>query len=98
MFIEERSINKVLSRKEFDFIHSNQTERFQTQILISSKSLTQNDNMTLDFQIDLKAYRLINDLQIRLKIEHFRTIDNLLISIKNEHHLKIRRYNYAFLF
>jgi hypothetical protein len=40
---------------------------------------------------------LINDLQIRLKIEHSRTIDNLYISMKNEHHSMIRRYDHEFL-
>jgi hypothetical protein len=40
MLIEERSINKVLSRKKLYSTHSNQIRRFQTQILMSSKSLT----------------------------------------------------------
>ncbi len=55
MFIEERLINKVLSRKEFYATHSNQIKRFQIQILMSSKSLTQKNNTILDFQIDMKA-------------------------------------------
>jgi hypothetical protein len=85
MLIEERSIN------------SNQIKRFQTQILMSSKSLIQRDNTILDLQIDMKA-SLINDLQISLKIEHFRTTDYLHIDMKNEHHSMIRRYDHAFLF
>jgi hypothetical protein len=50
---------------------------------MSSKSLIQNDNMILDLQIDLKAFWMINNLQINLKIEH---------------HSIIRRYDHAFLF
>ncbi len=95
MLIEERSINKVLSRKELYVTDCNQIKRFQTQILKSSKSLTQNDNTIFDLQIDLKAL-LINDLQISLKIKHFHAIDNLYISMKNEHHSMIRRYDHAF--
>ncbi len=112
MFIEERSINKILSRKELYVIHFNQIKRFQIQILMSSKSLTQNDKMILDFQIDSKDFCMINDLQISLKIENFRTmnnlhinlkiehfctIDNLHINMKNEHHSMIHRYDHAFL-
>jgi hypothetical protein len=96
MLIEERSINKVLFRKQLYVIHSNQIKRFQIQILKSSKSLIKNDNTILDLHIDMKT-SLINDLQISLKIEHFRTIDNLHIIIKNEHHSMIRRYDHAFL-
>jgi hypothetical protein len=48
MFIEERSINNILSWKELYFTHSNQIKRFQTQILMSSKSLYRNDNTILD--------------------------------------------------
>jgi hypothetical protein len=48
MLIEERSINKVLSRKELYATHSNQIKRFQTQILMSSKSLIRNDELMLD--------------------------------------------------
>ncbi len=95
MFIEERSINKILFRKEFYSNHSNQIKRFQTQILMSSKSLIQKNNTILDLQIDMKT-SLINNLLISLKIEHFRTIDNLHISMKNEHHSMIRRYDHAF--
>ncbi len=103
MLIEERSINKVLFRKEFHATHSNQIKRFQTQILMSSKSLIKNDNTILDLQIDIKT-SLIKDLQISLKIEHLRTIDNLHINMnlhidmKNEHHSMIRRYDHAFFF
>jgi hypothetical protein len=109
MFIEERSINKVLSRKELYATHSNQIKKFQTQILMSSKSLIRNDEMILDFQIDMKASQTINDLQINLKIKHSRRIDylhidmknehhtNLHINMKNEHHSMIRRYDHAFL-
>jgi hypothetical protein len=85
MLIEERSINKVLFRKELYVTHSNQIKKFRTQILMSSKSLIKNENTILDLQIDMKAL-LINDLQIILKIEHFRTTNNLHIIIKNEHH------------
>jgi hypothetical protein len=44
---------------------------------MNSKSLIQNDNI-----VDSKASRMINDLQISLKIEHSRTTDNLHISNK----------------
>jgi hypothetical protein len=83
ILIEEWSINKVLSRKELYSTHSNQIRRFQIQILMNSKFLIQNDNMIHDLQIDLKAFRIINDLQINLKIKH---------------HSIIRRYDHAFLF
>ncbi len=98
MLIEKRSINKVLFRKEVYSIHSNQIKRFQTQILMNSKSLTQNDNTILNLHINLKEFQLTNDLQISLKIKHSRTIDNLHINMKNEHHSMIRRYDHAFLF
>jgi hypothetical protein len=62
MLIEERSINKVLSRKELYATHSNQIKRFQIQILMSSKSLTRNDELILDLQIDMKASQTINNL------------------------------------
>jgi hypothetical protein len=109
MLIEERSINKVLSQKELYATHSNQIKRFQTQILMNSKSLTRNDKMILDLQMNMKASQTINDLQINLKIEHFRRIDylhndmknrhhtNLHIDMKKEHHSMIRRYDHAFL-
>jgi hypothetical protein len=97
MLIEERSINKVLSRKELYATHSNQIKRFQTQILMNSKSLTRNDELIFDLQIDMKASQTINDLQISLKIEHSRRIDYLHIDMKKEHHSMIRRYDHAFL-
>jgi hypothetical protein len=107
MLIEKLSINKALSRKELYATHQNQIKRFQTQILIDSKSLIKNENTILDLQIDMKA-SLINDFQISLKIEHFRTTNNLhivmknehhsnlYINMKNEHHSMIRRYDHAF--
>jgi hypothetical protein len=110
MFIEERSINKILSRKELYATHSNQKKRFQIQILMNSKSLTRNDELILDLQIDMKASQTINDLQTNMKIEHSRKIDylhndmknkhhtNLHIDMKKEHHSMIRRYDHAFLF
>ncbi len=55
MLIEERSINKVFSWKKLYSTYSNQIRRLQTQILMSSKSLTRHDKMILDLQIDLKA-------------------------------------------
>ncbi len=64
---------------------------------MSSKSLTRNDEMIFDFQIDLKALQIKNDLQINLKIKHFCKVDNLYINMKNEHHSMIRRYDHAFL-
>ncbi len=109
MLIEERSINKVLFRKELYATHSNQIKRFQIQILMNSKSLTRNDELILDFQIDMKASQTINDLQINLKIKHFRKINYLHNDMKNEHHTDlhtnmkkkhhsiIRRYDHAFL-
>ncbi len=112
MLIKERSINKVLFRKELYSTHSNQIRRFQIQILMSSKSLIRNDEIILDLQIDLKALQMIDDLQISLKnehsrtidnlhivmkIEHSRTIDNLHIDMKNEHYSMIPRYDHAFL-
>jgi hypothetical protein len=97
MLIEEQSINKVLFRKELYATHSNQIKRFQTQILMSSKSLIRNDEIIFDLQINMKASQTINDLQINLKIKHSRRIDYLHINMKNEHHSMIRRYDHAFL-
>jgi hypothetical protein len=85
MLINERSINKVLFRKDFYSNHSNQIRRFQTQILMSSKSLIRNDEMIFDLQIDLKKSQMTNNLQINMKNEHFHTIDILHIDMKNEH-------------
>ncbi len=96
MFIKKQSNTKVLFEKEFYFTHSNQIKRFQTQILMSSKSLIRNDEMIFDFYINSKASQMINDLQINLKIKHSRKVDNLHIDMKNEHHSMIRRYNHAF--
>ncbi len=86
MFIEERSINKVLFRKELYAIHSNQIKRSQIQILMSSKSLIRNEEMIFDLQIDMK-------------IEHhsIKMMNNFHTNMKKEHHSMIRRYDYAFL-
>jgi hypothetical protein len=86
MLIEERSINKVLFRKELYAIHSNQIKRFQTQILIDSKFLIRNEEMILNLQIDMK-------------IEHhsIKMMNNLHIDMKKNHHSMIRRYDHAFL-
>jgi hypothetical protein len=97
MLIKNQSSIKVLFEKEFYFIHSNQIKRFQIQILMSSKSLIRNDKTILDLHIDLKAFQMINDLQISLKIKHFRKVDNLHINMKNEHYSMIRQYDHAFL-
>jgi hypothetical protein len=97
MFIKKQQKIKILFEKELYSTHSNQIKRFQTQILMSSKSLIRNDEMILDLHIDSKAFWMINDLKINLKIKHFRKIDNLHIDMKNEHHSMIRRYNHAFL-
>jgi hypothetical protein len=75
---------QVLFEKKLYSTHSNQIKRFQIQILMSSKSLTRNDEM-------------IFDLQINLKIKHSRRIDNLHINMKNEHYSMIRRYDHVFL-
>ncbi len=86
MLIEERSINKVLSRKELYATHSNQIKRFQIQILMSSKSLIRNEEMIFDLQTDMK-------------IEHhsIRMMSNSHTDMKKEHHSMIRRYDHAFL-
>jgi hypothetical protein len=87
MLIEERSINKILSRKELYATHSNQIKRFQTRILMSSKSLIRNEEMILDLQTDMK-------------IEHhsIKMMSNSHTDMKKEHHSMIRRYDHAFLF
>jgi hypothetical protein len=97
MFIEKQSSIKILFEKEFYITHSDQIKRFQTEILMSSKFLTRSDEMIFNFQIDLIEFRMINNLQVNLKIKHFRKIDNLHINMKNEHHSMIRRYDHAFL-
>jgi hypothetical protein len=96
MLIEERSNNKVLFRKELYATHSNQIKRFQIQILMSSKSLTRNDELIFDLQIDMKTSQTINDLQINLKIEHSRKVDYLHNDMNKKHHSMIRRYDHAF--
>ncbi len=63
---------------------------------MSSKFLIRNDEMIFDFRIDSKAFRMINNLQINLKIKHSRKINNLHIDIKNKHHSMIRQYDHAF--
>jgi hypothetical protein len=63
MFIKEQSNIKILFEKEFYSTSSNQIKRLQTQILMNSKSLIRNNEMIFDFQIDLKALQMINDLQ-----------------------------------
>ncbi len=86
MFIEERSINKILFRKELYATHSNQIKKFQIQILMSSKSLIRNEEM-------------IFDLQTNMKIEHhsIKMMSNFHTNMKKEHHSMIRRYDHAFL-
>jgi hypothetical protein len=86
MFIEERSINKILFRKKLDATHSNQIKRFQTQILMSSKFLIRNEEMIFDLQIDIK-------------IEHhsIKMMNNFYTNMKKKHHSMIRRYDHAFL-
>jgi hypothetical protein len=91
MLIEERSINKVLFRKELYAIHSNQIKRFQTQILMSSKSLTRNEKMIFDLQISMKIEhhsinsQMMSNLHTDMKNgHHSRMIDILQIDLKNE--------------
>jgi hypothetical protein len=86
MLIEERSINKVLFRKELYATHSNQIKRFQTQILMNSKSLIRNEEMIFDLQTDMK-------------IEHhsIRMMSNSHTNMKKKHHSMIHRYDHAFL-
>jgi hypothetical protein len=86
MLIEERSINKVLFRKELYATHSDQIKRFQIQILMSSKSLIRNEEMILDLQIDMK-------------IEHhsIKMMSNFHTNMKKKYHSMIRRYDHAFL-
>jgi hypothetical protein len=65
---------------------SNQIRNFEFKILMNLKSLIQNDNkrsaVIIDFQIDLKLSRIVNNLQISLKMKH---------------HSIIRRYDQVFL-
>jgi hypothetical protein len=67
-------------------IEEQSNEKFQTQILTSSKSLIRNEEMILDLQIDMK-------------IEHhsIRMMNNLHTNMKKKHHSMIRRYDHAFL-
>ncbi len=52
---------------------------------MNSKSLTRNEEMIFDFQIDMK-------------IEHhsIKMMSNFYTNMKKEHHLMIRRYDHAF--
>jgi hypothetical protein len=67
-------------------IEEQSNERFQIQILMSSKSLIRNEEMILDLQTDMK-------------IEHhsIKMMSNFHTDMKKEHHSMIRRYNHAFL-
>jgi hypothetical protein len=67
-------------------IEEQSNERFQTQILMSSKSLTRNEKMIFDLQTDMK-------------IEHhsIKMMSNSHTNMKKEHHSMIRRYDHAFL-
>ncbi len=67
-------------------IEEQSNERFQIQILMSSKSLIRNEKMILDLQTDMK-------------IEHhsIRMMNNFHTDMKKEHHSMIRRYDHAFL-
>jgi hypothetical protein len=66
-------------------IEEQSNERFQTQILMSSKFLIRNEDRILD-------------LQTNMKIEHhsIRMMNNFHINMKKEHHSMIRRYDHAF--
>jgi hypothetical protein len=68
------------------FIEEQSNERFQIQILMSSKSLIRNEKMILD-------------LQTNMKIEHhsIKMMSNFHTNMKKEHHSMIRRYDHAFL-
>jgi hypothetical protein len=67
-------------------IEEQSNEKFQIQILMSPKSLIRNEEMILDFQIDMK-------------IEHhsIKMMNNFHTNMKKEHHSMIRRYDHAFL-
>jgi hypothetical protein len=86
MLIEERSINKVLFRKELYATHPDQIKRFQVQTLMGPKPLTRNEEM-------------VSDLQTDMKIEHhsIRMMSNSHTDMRKEHHSMIRRYDHAFL-
>jgi hypothetical protein len=68
-------------------IEEQSNERFQIQILMSSKSLIRNEEMILD-------------LQTNMKIRHhsIKMMSNSHTDMKKEHHSMIRRYDHAFLF
>ncbi len=68
-------------------IEEQSNERFQIQILMSSRSLIRNEEM-------------IFDLQTSMKIEHhsIKMMSNLHTNIKKKHYSMIRRYDHAFLF
>ncbi len=68
-------------------IEEQSNERFQTQILMSSKSLIRNEEMILDLQTDMK-----------IKHHSIRMMSNFYTNMKKEHHSMIRRYDHAFLF
>ncbi len=70
---------------------SNQVKRFQTQILMSSKSLIRNEKMILDLQISMKIEhhsinsQMMNNLHTDMKNEHHSRMINILqIDLKNE--------------
>jgi hypothetical protein len=67
-------------------IEEQSNERFQTQILMSPKSLIRNEDMIFDLQTDMK-------------IEHhsIKMMSNFHTNMKKEHHSMIRRYDHAFL-
>ncbi len=68
-------------------IKEQSNEKFHAQILMNSKSLIRNEEMILDFQIDIK-------------IEHhsIKMMSNFHINRKKKHHSMIRRYDHVFLF
>jgi hypothetical protein len=67
-------------------IEEQSNERFQTQILMSSKFLIRNEEMIFDLQIDMK-------------IEHhsIKMMSNFHTNMKKKHHSMIHRYDHAFL-
>ncbi len=67
-------------------IEEQSNEKFHAQILMSSKSLTQNEEMILNRQIDIK-----------IKHHSIRMMSNFYTNMKKKHHSMIRRYDHAFL-
>jgi hypothetical protein len=67
-------------------IEEQSNERFQTQILMSSKSLIRNEKMIFDLQTDMK-----------IKHHSIRMMNKSHTNMKKEHHSIIRRYDHAFL-